>query len=117
MAVRPPLLYGSECWPIKETNVQKLHTAEMKMLSFKVAPILEKLTEYRLRWYGHVMRRGEEYVAKKALNLPEKERGQGRPPTTWWTSMTQLLKKNGLPEPTTLDRISWRKVIRRADPT
>lgn len=135
-AVRPALIYGAECWTVKESHVQKLHTAEMKMLrwsggvtrldkvrneyirgSFKVAPIHNKLTENRLRWYGHVMRRPEEHVVKTALSLPENKRGRGRPPLTWWTSMTKLLKKEQLPDPTTLDRMSWRREIRRADPT
>ncbi|XP_061729381.1 uncharacterized protein LOC133534295 [Cydia pomonella] len=135
VAVRPALLYGSECWPVKEDNVHKLHTTEMKMLrwsggitrldrvrneyvrgSFK-APIPEKLTENRLRWFEHVMRRDDEYIVKKALDLPEKKRGRGRPPATWWTSMATLLDRNNLPDPTTLDRMSWRTIIRRADPT
>ncbi|XP_047995668.1 uncharacterized protein LOC125233640 [Leguminivora glycinivorella] len=85
--------------------------------SFRVAPIPEKLTENRLRWFGHVMRRDDEYVVKRALDLPEKKRGRGRPPSTWWTCMAKLLKTNNLPDPTTLDRMSWRTVIRRADPT
>jgi exonuclease III len=135
-AVRPALMYGAECWTVKETHVQKIHTTEMKMLrwsggatrhdkirneyirgSFKVAPIPEKLSESRLRWYGHVMRRPDDYVVKKALNIPERKRGRGRPPSTWWTSMTRLLKKEQLPDPTTQDRATWRRLIRRADPT
>ncbi|XP_061723665.1 uncharacterized protein LOC133529880 [Cydia pomonella] len=133
MAVRPALLYGSECWPVKEDNVHKLHTMEMKMLrwsrgitrldrvrneyvrgSFKVAPIPEKLTENRLRCFEHVMRRDDEYIVKKALDLQENNRGRGRPPAT---SMATLLDRNNLPDPTTLDRMSWRTIIRRADPT
>lgn len=135
-AVRPAMLYGAECWTVKETHVQKLHVAEMKMLrwsggvtrldkirneyvqgSFKVTPISEKLTEKRLRWYGHVMRRDSEHVVHKALSIPEGKKKRGRPPLTWWTSMANLIKKTQLPDPTTQDRLSWRRKIRRADPT
>ncbi|XP_063370241.1 uncharacterized protein LOC134658486 [Cydia amplana] len=135
-AVRPAMLYGAECWPVKETHVKKLHVAEMKMLrwsggvtridkirnefirgSFKVTPVSEKLTETRLRWYGHVMRRDDDHVVQKALALPECKKGKGRPPLTWWTSMAKLLEKTQLPDPTTEDRSSWRLKIRRADPT
>ncbi|XP_059048811.1 uncharacterized protein LOC131844043 [Achroia grisella] len=134
-AVRPAMLYGAECWPIKGTLVQKLHTTEMKMLrwssgvtrldrvrneyirgSFKVAPITEKLTESRLRWYGHVMRSDEDYVVKKGLKLPECKRGRGRPPATWWTSMNKLVAAEKLPDPTTQARLSWRRKIRKTDP-
>ncbi|XP_019244486.1 PREDICTED: uncharacterized protein LOC109224358 [Nicotiana attenuata] len=30
--VRPAMLYGTECWPVKSSNVQKMKVAEMKML-------------------------------------------------------------------------------------
>ena len=29
MVVRPAVLYGSECWPLKKTQVQRLTVAEM----------------------------------------------------------------------------------------
>ena len=32
LVVRPSLLYGVECWPIKKTHVQKMHVAEMRIL-------------------------------------------------------------------------------------
>ena len=31
-AVRPAMKYASECWAIKQSQVQKLHVAEMRML-------------------------------------------------------------------------------------
>ncbi|XP_061708232.1 uncharacterized protein LOC133518587 [Cydia pomonella] len=130
------MLYGAECWPVKDTHVKKLHVAEMKMIrwsdsvtridkirnelirgSFKVSPIFEKLTETRLRWYGHVMRRDDGHVVQRALALPEGKKRGGRPHLTWWTSMAKLLEKAQLPNPTTRDRSSWRRRIRRADPT
>ncbi|XP_047994392.1 uncharacterized protein LOC125232681 [Leguminivora glycinivorella] len=30
--------------------------------SFRVAPIVEKVMESRLRWYGHIQRREDDYV-------------------------------------------------------
>ena len=32
MVVRPAVLYGSKCWPLKKTQVQRLMVAEMRML-------------------------------------------------------------------------------------
>ncbi|KAG5572388.1 hypothetical protein H5410_062154 [Solanum commersonii] len=32
VVVRPALLYGVECWPVKNAHVQKMHVAEMRML-------------------------------------------------------------------------------------
>ena len=76
MVVRPAVLYGSECWPPKKTQVQLLMVAEMRMVRWmcgftrldrirngkirgldEVAPIEEKMRESRLRWFGHVKRR------------------------------------------------------------
>ena len=39
-----------------------------------------KMTEGRLRWYGHIMRRDKEYIGRKMIEmeLPEK-RKRGRP--------------------------------------
>jgi len=30
--IRPAVLYGSECWPIKKTQVPRLMIAEMRMI-------------------------------------------------------------------------------------
>ncbi|XP_045492918.1 uncharacterized protein LOC123700390 [Colias croceus] len=134
-AVRPALMYGSECWAIKKAQEQRVHVNEMKMLrwaagvtrldkvrneyirgSFKVAPISEKLTEQRLRWYGHVMRREENHVVRRALNLPNRRRGLGRPPATWWSTISKDMERAQLNKQTTQDRPSWRMRTRRADP-
>ena len=32
MVVTPAVLYGSECWPIKKTQVQRLMVAEMRRI-------------------------------------------------------------------------------------
>ena len=101
-AVRPAMLYGSECWAAKKQHEQKLHTNEMKMLrwaggvtlldkiqnqrvrgSFGVAPIVEKLTESRLRLYEHIMRRPAKHMVRKTLEIDELPRRPGRPKTTW----------------------------------
>ncbi|XP_063545740.1 uncharacterized protein LOC134753731 [Cydia strobilella] len=93
-AVRPALIYGAECWPMKKVHTTKVHTTEMKMLrwaggvtladrvrnehirgSFKIRPIEEKLSETRLRWYGHVMRRPEEHVTRQVLKSQQEWTG------------------------------------------
>ncbi|OIT29657.1 hypothetical protein A4A49_17649 [Nicotiana attenuata] len=76
VVVRPAMLYGAECWPVKKSYVQKMTVAEMKMLRWMcghtrkdkirnevirdkmgVASMETKLRESRLRWFGHVKRR------------------------------------------------------------
>jgi hypothetical protein len=48
--------------------------------SLKVAPITEKLKGNRLSWYGHVMRREDNHVTRRVMNMNvEGWRGRGRP--------------------------------------
>ncbi|KAL6568984.1 hypothetical protein OROGR_000709 [Orobanche gracilis] len=75
-AIRPALLYDTECWAIKQCHVQKMNVAEMRMLRWmcghtkkdrlrnevikekvRIASIEDKMMENRLRWFGHVRRR------------------------------------------------------------
>ena len=46
----------------------------------KVGEISKKVQESRLKWYGHVLRREDEYVGKRvmAMEVPGKRR-RGRP--------------------------------------
>jgi len=32
MVVRPALLYGADCWPIKKSQVQRMKVAEIRMI-------------------------------------------------------------------------------------
>ncbi|XP_061724459.1 uncharacterized protein LOC133530538 [Cydia pomonella] len=129
-------MYGAECWTAKKVHEQKLHVAEMKMLrwaggvtrldkvrneyvlgSFKVAPITEKLKESRMRCYGHVLRRDENYIVRKAMNIPSNPKGRVRRPATWWSYVEREMRTQNLTTRTTQDRLSWRRHTRRPDPS
>ncbi|XP_070004261.1 uncharacterized protein [Nicotiana sylvestris] len=76
VVVRPAMLYGAECWLVKNSHVQKMRVAEMRMLRWicgytrrnrikneairdrvRVASVEDKMQESRLRWFGQVRRR------------------------------------------------------------
>ena len=76
VAIRPAMLYGIECWPVKKVFEQRMEVTEMPMLrwmcgktmldrirnqefreTLRVAPISAKMRENRLRWFGHVQRK------------------------------------------------------------
>ncbi|KAI0486585.1 hypothetical protein KFK09_029333 [Dendrobium nobile] len=76
MVVRPAMLYGAECWPLKEKHNTKLSVVEMRMLRWMsgftlkdriqnehirekvgVASVEDKIRESHLRWLGHIKRR------------------------------------------------------------
>ncbi|XP_063385560.1 uncharacterized protein LOC134673382 [Cydia fagiglandana] len=134
-AIRPALLYGSECWATCKQQINKMHVTEMRMLrwsggvtlldkirndfirgSFKVAPISDKLKENRLRWYGHILRRPEDHMVKIALNMPTQKRGKGRPPATWLTTVEKDMKDVNTDAEIAKNRGLWRKRTRKADP-
>ncbi|CAL5326839.1 unnamed protein product [Camellia sinensis] len=102
-AIRPAMLYGTECWATKKQHVDKMSVAEMRMLRWMcgktrqdrirneciwewvgVAPIEDKLRENRLRWFGHIQRRPIEAVVKRcdAVTVDGSVRGRGRPRLT-----------------------------------
>ncbi|KAG5611910.1 hypothetical protein H5410_023191 [Solanum commersonii] len=115
VVVRPALLYGAECWPIKNAHVQKMHVAEMRMLRWMcgntrsdkirnevirekvgMASVVDKLREARLRWFGH-------------------RRGRGRPKKYWGEVIRQDLAQLHLTEDMTLDRKEWRSRIKESE--
>ena len=74
----------------------------------------KKMTDKRLRWYGHVMRMKEEHIMRRTLDvdIPRKIR-RGRPNLRWKDSCNRYMTEMGLNEFTTTNRASWRnKIIR-----
>ena len=84
-----------------------------------VAPIDEKITESRLRWFGHVRRRPTEAPVRRIDKLEDSplKRGRGRPLTTLRDIIKKDLEINGLSESMVFDRAQWRHLIHVADPT
>ena len=58
-----------------------------------VAPIIEKLVENRLRWFGHVERRPVEAVVRRVGHV---KRGRGRPKKTIRETIRKDLEVNEL---------------------
>ncbi|KAF3627840.1 putative pre-mRNA-processing factor 6-like [Capsicum annuum] len=104
VVVRPALLYGAECWPVKNSHIQKMKVAEMRMLRWMcgltrgdrvrnetirekvgVTSVECKMREARLRWFGHVKRRGMDAPIRRCerLALDGFRRGRGRPKKYW----------------------------------
>ena len=83
-----------------------------------VAPIEEKLTQHRLRWYGHVQRRPPEApVRNKVLERVDNvKRGRCRPKLTWNESVKRDLKDWNISKEIALDRSAWRLAINVPEP-
>ncbi|KAL5184476.1 LINE-1 retrotransposable element ORF2 protein [Glycine soja] len=137
-AVRPAILYGTECWAIKSQHENKVGVAEMRMLRWMcgktrqdkirneairervgVAPIVEKMVENRLRWFGHVERRPVDSVMRRVDQMERRQtiRDRGRPKKIIREVIKKDLELNDLDRSIVLDRTLWRKLIHVADPT
>ncbi|KAD6119585.1 hypothetical protein E3N88_10856 [Mikania micrantha] len=131
-AIRPAMMYGTDCWPIKKNQARKLETAEMRMLRWmcghtrldrirnevfrerlQVANISNKVREGRLRWFGHVRRRSQSAPVRKVeLLIVEGKRGRGRPRLTWDEQIRQDLTELHLSEDMIYDRRFDKPILR-----
>ena len=77
--------------------------------------ISEIVQESRLKWYGHVLRREEEYVGKRVMEVPGKRR-RGRPKRRWLDNIKNGLSERELSGEEAQDRVQWRRLIRHIAP-
>ena len=97
------LLYGSECWRMTESDLEKLsvfHTKSLRKIlrifwrkSISNAELLSQchqenmrtiIMRRRRRWMGHVLRKKSDNITRIALHwTPEGKRKRGRPKHTW----------------------------------
>ena len=135
-AVRPAMLYGAETWASKKAQEERLNVTEMKMLRWmsgvtkvdrirnerirgtvKVIEISKKVQERRLQWYGHVMRRDEDYVGKRVMRMEvQGTRGRGRPRRRWQDCINDDLRERGLTGDEVHERSRWKGLTRSVDP-
>ena len=78
-----------------------------------VAPIKEKLTQHRLRWFGHIQRRPREAPVRSGIlkRVDKVKRGRGRSKLTWDESVKRDLKDWNISKEVALDRSAWRLAI------
>ncbi|KAL6508131.1 hypothetical protein OROHE_021673 [Orobanche hederae] len=134
--IRPALLYGTECWAVKQCHVQKMNVAEMRMLRWmcghtkndrlrnevirekvRVASIEEKMMENRLRWFGHVRRRPVDAPVRRLESWGTSNivKGRGRPKKTWIKLIENDMRFLGIGESMAMERQIWRERIRVYD--
>jgi hypothetical protein len=122
--VRSVLLYGSESWPVKQTDIQAINVFENKCarvfidngyqhtniyirerakLGASIDPVIK---ERRLRWIGHVLRMELCEIPNAALEFVKGEtwkRPAGGMKTTWRKIMLKDIEKHAKPR-----GVSWK---------
>ena len=121
------MVYGLEMVAATKKQVEEIEVAEMKMLRFAmgvtrkdkirnehirgtvmVEQLRMKMRESRLRWYGHVMRRDQDYVGRKMMEIElQEKRKTGRPKRRFLDVVGEV----GVKEIYVEDRTVWRKII------
>ena len=70
-------------WFVRHTRRDRVRNEDIRD-RVGVAPIEEKLTQHRLRWFGHVQRRPPEAPVRSGVlkRVHKVKRGRGRPKLT-----------------------------------
>ena len=78
----------------------------------RVVQASKKITEKRLKWYGHVSRMKDEHIVRRMLHveIPGKRR-RGRPNLRWKDACKRDMTEVGLKEDKTTNRAAWRNTI------
>lgn len=131
--VRSVMLYGSETWCLGENEMALLRRTEramvramcgvklmdknrtevlMEMLGLEES-VVQMAKANAVRWYGHVLRREDGHVLRRALDFKVKgRRKRGRPKRTWRKHVEEESRRVGLKKDDALDRDRWRKGVR-----
>ena len=124
------MVYGLETVAVTKKQVEEMEVAEMKMLRFAMGVTRkDKIRNEHIRstvkveqlgmkmWYGHVMRRDQEYVGRKIteMELPGKRR-RGRPKRRFLDAVKEDMEEVGVKETDVKDRKMWRMMIRCGHP-
>ena len=139
--VKSVLLYGSECWRVVKSDMDKIsafHNGCLRKICRIFWPqkvsnevlyqktgcknILLEVKHRRLRWLGHVLRMKQGWIPKTALQwTPVGKRKPGRPKTTWRRTAETELKEMGLTWGEAIklakDRQKWRRRVAALFPT
>ena len=122
--IRSCMLHGSETWALNRENEVKLERNDMKILRWMAGSKLidrvsnkdlrdrlglenlqSVLRKRRLRWFGHVERREEEWVKKCTELKVAGKVGRGRSKKTWKEVLEKDMKLAGLRRQDAMDRV------------
>jgi hypothetical protein len=135
--VQRVLVYGSETWPMKTEDMNRLERTERMMVRWMCGVSLrdrrssDELNERlgiegvakvvrcgRLRWFGHLERKNEgDWVSDCREFEVAGARGRGRSKKTWSECVKKDLSSLGLKKEWTQDRAEWKRLIGGNRPT
>ena len=134
--VRPTMRYEAETRALKKAGGNRSEVADMIILRWmcgvrrldkirnerirgtaEVGEIPEKVQERKLTWYGHVMRREEHYVGRRAMEIKVQGiRKIERPKWRWLDKLKGDIKEKGLSIDEVYDRATLKRMWSYIDP-
>ena len=137
ICVQSVMIYGSETWPVKVEDMNRLERTERMMMRWMcsmslkdrvpieelrrrldIESILELVRRARLRWFGHVERKErDDWVSACRNVVVEGDKGKGRGRKTWKECVVKDMKDLGLRREDAQDRVKWRNGIWGKRPT
>ena len=134
--VRPVMLYGAETWATTEAIERKINSSDQRMLRHMayvrwedrvsndevrrrcgVENIIDILRRSRLRWYGHVKRREDDHILRRALVMDvDGVRPRGRPRKVWRRCVEENMREMNINLETVHNRREWMRLNNRPTP-
>jgi hypothetical protein len=138
--VQSVMVYGSETWAVKVSNLQQLERTERTMVRWmcgvtmkdrkrsqdlldclNITGVAECVRRGRLRWFGHVERKrarnNRDWVSRCRELLVEGVRGRGRGRKSWMECVEEDMGRLHLRREDALDKTTWRNGILGNRPT
>ena len=104
-------------WALGATRKGNIRNEYMRGTA-EIEKLGDKLWNARLRWYGHVKRREEDYIAKRMIEMAVPGiRKRGRPKRTLMDLVREDMKRDGAREGDEVDRVKWRLLSRCGEPS
>ena len=82
----------------------------------KVAEISKKAQERRLQWYGPVMRKEEDCVVRRVMDMEVEGRRRGRPKRRWRDCLEGDFREKAISGDEYAERGEWRRPVKNSDP-
>ena len=99
---------GMVYWSYMGTRHGVLRENVMEMLGLKET-VVQIAKANGVRWYGHILRREDGHVLRKALEFEVKgKRKRGQPKKTWKMQAEKESKSVGLEKEDTMKKVRWR---------
>lgn len=139
-AIRPVITYGAEVMCLSSRDEEDLRVLERKIMRSILGPRREDgkfrplmnheireinnnedigkfIKAQRLKWFGHIQRRGENSIIKKLLTWkPKERRPRGRPKVRWIDQIMRDIKELGITNwrDKVKTRKEWSKITTKA---